>query len=266
MFRNFYNSIMGRYYSHPEAVVITCFFNPQNSPYRTKAFQQFYSSIEHLNHRIIECVIGDAKPQLPYSPNITRVNTPHLLWHKEALLNKIVSELPKKFKYVFWVDADVIFTNHRWLTEGVEQLQNNNVIQPFEYCIHLEKDETFPSFDTELAKEHINDVVPTSQRRIWRSFSANYVDTSLASNENYDKHGHVGFAWGARREVLDKVPLYDKALVGGADHIIAHAAAGHIPHRCIDKSFTDDLDDVYAWSKKFFNVTFGEIGYVKGDW
>jgi hypothetical protein len=40
------------------------------------------------------------------------------------------------------------------------------------------------------------------------------------------------------------MPLYDRALIGGADHIIAHAAAGQIPHSCITKSFTDNLDEV----------------------
>jgi uncharacterized membrane protein YgcG len=64
---------------------------------------------------------------------------------------------------------------------------------------------------------------------------------------------------------LEGVNLYDKALVGGADHIIAHAAAGHICHNCITKSFTEDIDAVNKWSKKFFKKTKGKLGYVKGD-
>ena len=47
-----------KYRTNSEAVIITCYFNPQKSPYRTKAFKTFYESIKHLNHRIIECVIG----------------------------------------------------------------------------------------------------------------------------------------------------------------------------------------------------------------
>jgi len=56
----------GRYKTHSEAVIVSCFYNPQNSPYRLLAFQKWYHSIKHLNYRIIECLIGpDAKSQLP---------------------------------------------------------------------------------------------------------------------------------------------------------------------------------------------------------
>ena len=254
-----------RYKGHPEAIIISCFFNPQNSPYRIKAFKKFYEDIKHLNHYIIECVIGDAKPQLEENANIKRVYTQNLLWHKEALLNKIVSELPKKYKYVFWLDADVIFTNKNWLVEGVKQLEDYfNIIQPFEWCVHLDRDQLEPSFSVNTWKTY--SVKDRLKAKMWRSFSANYETANhLSNNESYDVHGHVGFAWGAKREVLDKAPLYDKALIGGADHIIAHASAGHIPNSCIEKSFTDNLEEVNEWSRKFYSVVKGRIGYVKGD-
>jgi hypothetical protein len=31
-----------RYEGHPQAVILACYFNPQNSPYRLQAFQRFY--------------------------------------------------------------------------------------------------------------------------------------------------------------------------------------------------------------------------------
>lgn len=260
-----------KYKTHSEAIVISCFFNPQNSPYRIKAFNHFYDSIKHLNHQIIECVIGDSKPQLPENENIKRVYTESLLWHKEALLNKIISELPKKYKYIFWVDADVIFNNQDWLIEAVDDFKNydTDILQPFEYCVHLEQDELSPSFDTEEYKGY--DVIDDPKLRhpkMWRSFCANY-EVGLSGDENYDRHGHVGFAWGAKRDVLELVPLYDKALIGGADHIIAHAAAGHFTdkkvHPCIQKSFTDNIDEVTSWSRKFYSVVQGRISYVPGD-
>lgn len=257
-----------RYKTCSEAVVISCFMNPQNNPYRLLAFQKWYRSIKHLNHRIIELLIGDAKPQLPSSQYISRLHSDSLLWHKEALLNKIVADLPSQFQYVFWVDADVLFTNQNWLVEGVEELQYKRIIQPFEYCIHLNRNELEPSFDVDAQRPLASD----STRRhpqMWRSFCANVADNSRrASSLNYDVHGHVGFAWGARREVLEECPLYDNALIGGADHIIAHAAA-ELPdrecHPCITKSFTENLDEVHAWSKKFYRAVRGQVGYVKGD-
>lgn len=253
-----------RYKTHSEAVIVSCFFNPQNSPYRLLAFQKFYRSIKHLNHRIIECVIGDAESQLPDSPYITKVSTDSLLWHKEALLNKVISELPSKYHYVFWVDADVKFTNLNWLVDGVAALQQKNIIQPFEYCVHLDRNQTEPDFNVDVQRAAVSD--PQARHpKMWRSFAANYASTNLSHNTNYDVHGHVGFAWGARRGVLDEINLYDKALIGGADHIMAHAAAGQIPHECIIKSFRDDLDAVENWMNEFYRVVHGHIGYVPGD-
>jgi len=254
----------GRYVNHPEAVIVACYFNPQNNPYRLSTFNKFYDSIKHLNHQIVECVIGDSESQLPDSPFITKIKANSVLWHKESLLNLAIKNLDKKYKYVFWLDTDVIFTNKNWLVDSVIQLKTNNIVQPFEYCVHLEKDKDYVDFDITHEYEWASHV-KNRHPRMWRSFCANCATTDLGDNENYDVHGHVGFAWGARREVLDAVPLYDKALVGGADHIMAHAAAGHIPHTCITKSFTEDIDAVNQWSRKFYCVVQGKIGYAKGD-
>jgi len=249
-----------KYKTHSEAIIISCYFNPQCNPYRLKTFNTFYDSIKHLNHQIVECVIGDSKPQLPINKNITRVYTQNLLWHKESLLNKLIKNLDPKYKYVFWIDADVIFTNKNWLVESVEELRFKNIVQPFEYCVHLDRDEEiekYKGYSTSQLFKH---------PRIWRSFCANYTTNRFAANSNiYDVHGHVGFAWGAKREILDICPLYDRALVGGADHIMAHAAAGQIPCECITKSFTDDINSINDWSRKFFSIVGGSIGYAKGD-
>ena len=254
-----------KYKTHSNAVIIACYFNPQGNPYRKIAFDKFYDSIKHLNHRIVECVIGDSEPELPENKYISRVHTSNLLWHKEALLNKLIAELPSKFQYVFWLDTDVLFTNKNWLVEGVESLQTNKILQPFEYCVHLDKDLYQPLFNVEREKKFVGNP-DTRHPKMWRSFCANHNTSKYIScDTNYDKHGHVGFAWGARREVLDEMPLYDKALIGGADHIMAHAAAGQIGHSCITKSFTDDIQAVNNWSVLFYNLINGKIGYVKGE-
>jgi hypothetical protein len=254
-----------RYRSHPEAVVVACYFNPQQSTYRLKAFKDFYESIRHLNHYIIEGVIGDSRPQLTGS-NVHHVYTKSLLWHKESLLNLAVDRLSAKYKYVFWLDADVRFTNLNWMVDGVKEFKRGaNILQPFEYCYHLDQYETEPDYDV---KEAVREFIKYGTRKpqMWRSFCANCVDDDIAANsKDYNTHGHVGFAWAAKRSVITKVRLYDKALIGGADHIIAHAAAGQIPCSCINKSFTADLDNVYDWSKRFSDVVKGKIAYVKGN-
>jgi hypothetical protein len=48
-----------KYQMHSKAAIVSCFFNPQKSEYRKKAFDFFYESIRHLPHLIVEGVIGD---------------------------------------------------------------------------------------------------------------------------------------------------------------------------------------------------------------
>lgn len=255
-----------KYKKNSEAIIISCFYNSENSEYRLKAFNQWYETIKHLNHKIVECVIGNAKPQLPTNPNIEVIYTQDLLWHKESILNKIISELPTKFKYVFWLDADIIFENKNWLVEAVEELKTVNILQPFSFCYHLEKDETKPNKITlEQAQRYLDPISP-KERRVWRSFCANYVlNPEHINSTNYDIHGHVGFAWGAKREIFDHIKLYDKALIGGADHIIAHAATGQVQSSCITKAFQENLDEIQKWSEEFAKIIDGKIGYVPGN-
>jgi len=264
-----------RYRTDSEAVVISCFYNPYRNPYRVLAFNKWYQSVKHLNYRVIECVIENEEPQLPLDdPNIIRVNSNSVLWHKEALLNHLIKQLPEKFKYVFWVDADVLFSNKNWLVEATQLMRTSyNMIQPFQSCFHLNRDElSLSPYDEifqreyiEVSKKQINSL--GKEKRSWYSFGYNCVENpgNAYFEDNYDIHGHVGFAWGIKREILDKCPLFDKALVGGADHIMAHAALGELCSECIRKSFTEMQDEISSWSKNFFDLVDGKVGYVSGD-
>jgi hypothetical protein len=253
---------LDKYKTDSEAVIVSCYFNPRNSPYRKTAFRRFYESVKHLNICIAECVIGNTEPELDVydDDRIITVRTENLLWHKEGLLNMLIEGLSLDIKYVFWLDCDVIFSNKNWMIEGVKQLKTHNIIQPFENCIHLEKDQMETTINEDVVFS--SNLPNRSNSKCWKSFCYNYAKTDLWKNEVYDNHGHVGFAWGARIEILKAVPLYDKALIGGADHIIAHAAAGQIGHTCITKAFGDNMDEINEWSKNFYSVVQGNIGYV----
>ena len=138
------------YIGHPEAIVIACYFNPQRSQHRLQAFNKWYETIKNVNHQIIECAIGGTKPQLSNHKDVIQITADTMLWHKEALLNHIISRLDPKYKYVFWVDTDVLFTNNNWIVDGVKQFENGaNIIQPFEYCVHLNENETKPNFEVQ---------------------------------------------------------------------------------------------------------------------
>lgn len=268
--KKFINKFLGffkfnKYKNHPKAIVIACYYNPQNSPYRLWCFNKWYNEMKHINHKVVELTIKGSKPQLVnYYDDIEVINSDSFLWHKESILNYIVRNLPSKYEYVFWSDTDILLTNKNWLVEGVNELQEKNIIQPFEFCVHLEKDELEPSFNLDdVTRRHYPNV---KNKKVWRSFSATHTKyPTLASSNDYNTYGHVGFIWGAKRSVLDKCELFEKALIGGADHVMALGAVGKFNHLSMTKSFKDDMDTIDEYQKRFYNETKGLIGYVSGN-
>lgn len=263
------------YNNNPKAIIIACYFNPQRNEYRKKAFDRWYKSIKHLNHFILEAIPTGSKPELPdIIGKIEHIQVDQMLWHKETLLNKIIDRVIEegRYKYIFWLDTDVIFDNKNWLVDACKELEVFNVVQPFEYCFHLNRDANEPTQDQINIKSFLlnHPVTIAKLFKIWRSFGANVkTNPKHAMSDDYDIHGHVGFAWGANVHYLKRIGgLYDKALIGGADHIMAHAFAGQIPCSCISKSFGDDLD-IKEWSRKAYleNWTgnINVVSYVKGN-
>jgi hypothetical protein len=70
-------------------------------------------------------------------------------------------------------------------------MQFCNIIQPFEYCVHLDRDEIKPSFDLDRAISIVRAASPSGNRylpnqsnnKVWRSFCANFVDNQLWENQ-----------------------------------------------------------------------------------
>jgi hypothetical protein len=260
------------YNSHPEACLISCYFNTNNYSSRRQNFDIFYRQLQRsdVNYLIAECAFGNAEFELPDDENIFKFRSKHKMWQKERLLNLLIKQLKPQYKYIFWLDADVLLKNENWITEAVEKLKTNTICQPFSVAVRLEKNQKEPNFNVEASKMLVDFPNRSSiqQTKLWRSFAYNYCNNKhLAENLMFDIHGHTGFAWGMRRELLDRIPLFDKAIVGTADHIIAHASVGQIPHNCLEKAFTNPkmLENIYNWSIEFNRITENKLDFVESE-
>lgn len=261
------------YKNQKDSVIISCFYNPKNNPERVKAFNRFYESIQGCNYRIIECVINGQERQTPTNDkNISVIYTDSNLWHKEQLLNTIIKKLPTKFKYVFWLDADILMSNKNWIVEASNLLKDDtNLVQLFKYCIHLNKDEELPKEKLSYiyGRQTIN--CPNNNRRVWKSYAYNYkyrFDNNNYYSTNYDTRGHVGFAWGARLETLREIYLYDKALIGGADGIMAYAGTNQLMSKELANTremFKDNLKYINTWSELWYKIIKGKVSYIEND-
>ena len=201
--------------------VAAAFFNPCLSPTRKRNFETFLRSLSEskVHWRCIECAFGDREFELPPDPRILQIRSQSIAWQKERLLNVLIQQLPDRFSKVAWIDADILFSNPKWLPETSDALQDYAVVQPFESAIRLPE----RGFDVQAMPQE----VAISFAALFRK-----QPESVEGNDFW-AHGHTGFAWAGRRDWLQETGLYDAALSGTADHLMAHAFVGTWECPCV---------------------------------
>jgi hypothetical protein len=83
----------------------------------------------------------------------------------------------------------------------------------------------------------------------------------------FERHGHTGFAWAARKELLLRHGLYDVCLSGTGDHLMAHAICGEWESPCIPRLVGENgphLEYFLAWGERVYRATRGSVAYVEG--
>ena len=106
---------MKLYFAHPEAWIISCYYNPPGFYSRRRNFDIFYRQLKRFQTQflILECAFGSDDFALEQAENILQLRSRDILWQKERLLNLAARLLPPTAKYVIWLDADVLFANAR---------------------------------------------------------------------------------------------------------------------------------------------------------
>lgn len=223
--------------------VISCLFDPWPHPRRARHFERFSAQFDG-DLFFAECRFStDVAPLLLGKEGLRyRGSENHRLWQKEHLLNNLIASLPKDFTAVAWVDADILFTEKRWRERTLEALEQYAVVQLFDTVVHLDANDT-----------------PRLQ----------YSGVVAASNGNIGmalrrREGASGFAWAARREVLDAVGLLDRMILGGADTFMAGGFSGE-PLLSLAALLTPrHAAFVRDWNAKAYAATVGTVGYVSG--
>lgn len=238
----------------PDLWVVTSYFNPTG--YRTKRrnFERFSDRLRasRLRWLAVECAFGAAPFVLPPSPHVVHVRARDIMWQKERLLNVAIARLPPQCTKVAWLDADVLFADPGWAVRTASLLERYPVVQPFKWVIRLPRG--FPFY--------------LGLGRWWKSFAAVYAgNPSVLRAGKFDRHGHTGFGWAARRELLGRHGLYDACIAGSGDHMMAHAMAEDWTSACIDRILGDDSrhrDYFRGWAEPLAREVDGRIGYVSG--
>lgn len=243
------------YLAADDLCVITCFFNPAR--YRTKRdnYERFMAPLlaGGVPTLTVECAFGDQDFELPESSRVLRIRGRSVMFQKERLLNLALPYLPRECSKVAWLDADVLFERADWPRLASQALERHVVIQPFEDCYRLPR----------------GSYVYRNCGRHWKSFAAVHsLSPGLFTTGRYEQHGHVGFAWAARRSLLEKVGLRDADPSGHSDHLMAHAMLGDWNTVCFRRLV--GLAGPYAestrsWARSFYEEVRGNLGFIPGS-
>ena len=247
--------------SRPDGLwAITAYFNPLRYRRRLSNFRVFR---EHLKVPLlaVELTYGsDYELQEQDADILVRVHGGALLWQKERLLNLALAALPDDCRKVAWLDCDIVFGAVDWAEHANRLLDSFAIIQLFKNVHYLSPNGTSNEgcgTDIELTRPSAAFSISSGEP------AATSIGHSLDSREGTSANG---FAWAARRDLLDQHGFYDACILGGGDRAM-NCAANHCFNELIKRHYMNQRqqDRFIAWAEPFYEGVRGEVGYLESD-
>ena len=86
----------------------------------------------------------------------------------------------------------------------------------------------------------------------------------LGSLESYHQHGHTGYAWAARRDLLQRHGLYDANILGNGDLNIAQAFFAGCLYLRTDRLRPAASRHLMSWAERIFSSVRGSVASLPG--
>lgn len=250
---------------------VTSYFNPARWRRRLENYRHFR---RHLGLPLLSVELGfDGCFDLGAgdAERLLRFQQGDVMWQKERLLNLGISALPEHVTHVAWIDCDIVFEREDWWRDALAVLEHCAAVQPFERVVHLG-----PEASRDFAPERMCD--PSAVIFAREVAAADYLRRRgqraacggrLPGRQDDGHHDVVakGVAWVARRALLQRVPLFDRAILGGGDSAVLAGFLGR------GEQFVRDLPegrrrnlgaDYLRWAERAHQATQGRIGAIPG--
>jgi hypothetical protein len=209
----------------------------------------------------VEVAVGhrDFSVTIPDGINELQLRTQSDIWHKERALNILIQRLPRDWKYVAWVDADVTFLDPHWAENTLHALQHYDVVQPWSESVDLapngESLTGFRSFMWCYYNADHDETPPTGY----------YAERSRALTKR-PYYWHPGFAWAWRRKAYNDVGRWiDWAILGGGDMYMAHGLMGLLDEKRMPRSLmANGARWLREWQNRALKYINKNVGYING--
>jgi hypothetical protein len=239
---------------------LTTFYNPAG--YRTKKenYDRFRSGLAEAGVPLlaVELAFGDAPFELGTDDAelVVQLRGGDVLWQKERLLNIGVRRLPDECDKVAWLDADLLFARSDWARETARLLESYVAVQPFSHSVRLPPG----AIDSEPATLPFG----AGEGELFYGIAWGVRAKGRQTLQSYDEHGHTGFAWAARRGLLEEHGLYEANLLGNADTDIAHAMLGNTDYWGLRRLGDRAQLHLRGWAAPFSASVGRSVAHVDG--
>jgi hypothetical protein len=240
---------------------VTCYFNPAGYRRRLANYRLFRERLV-VPLLTVELSFGDEfELQHADAEILLPLRSADVLWHKERLLQLAVLALPTHCRQVVWLDCDTIFGGDTWPEAVNRALETFPLVQPFNRVYHLARDAHLLDPCDPAGAEFVQESIPLAVAAgrparecmggVRSRLSGSYV---------------MGMGWAMRRELLERVGIYDACIVGGGTRAFVSAAYG-----CFDETLRLNLmndrqrDHYIAWAEPFFQAVQGSAACVNAN-
>jgi hypothetical protein len=152
-----------------------------------------------------------------------------VMWQKERLLNIAIAHLPPQCTHVAWLDCDLIFEREDLGDAIVAALDAAPLVQLFDRAAHLPCIPLDALARLDCARTAEVFELPgaaAAHEAAARAGLPPPIQTALDDRDSLGPKPSIGFAWAARRDLLERHPLFDEWVIGGGDSAFFHAAIG----------------------------------------
>ncbi|MCG3181404.1 MAG: hypothetical protein BIFFINMI_03797 [Phycisphaerae bacterium] len=227
--------------------VASAYINPQRWERRRRLFNDFrrhMAASPNVKLYVGELAYGDRPFEVTHEGHAddVQLRTSAQLWHKENVLNLVISRFPSDWEYGAYVDGDFHMTRRDWALEAIHLLQHYDFVQLFSSYSDLTNDHRPMS------------VVP--------SFAYNWIERMGRPPSGY-RGGSPGGAWAFRRSAFETVgSLLDTCILGSGDWYMAAGLAGFADHRPETEGCRAEYRRaIHVWQKRAAGMK-GNIGYL----
>jgi hypothetical protein len=246
--------------------VVAILFNATRWRARWKLYQRFrhHMMLSGVKLITVELAFGNRDFALTADMNgwhdgeyNLRLRTDDEIWFKENLINLGVSRLPSDWKYMAWIDADVMFSKPDWADGVVQALQHYQWIQPWSQTLDLDPNhEMLATHEAFFHSYQQGFTLPENSHGY-------YYPMGKPSSKIH--RWHPGYAGACRRVAFDAVGgMIDWAVLGAGDNHMAHALIGQAERTLPPNIHPNYRKWILEWQERAENSVKRNVGVQRG--